>query len=68
MSRTFSIKSGSVESLKVSQRWGCKAKARQMRLIALWLSPEAAAIERVLQCVASGGDDSSVMVITRSTS
>ncbi len=27
MSRTFSIKKGSVESLKLRLRWGCKANA-----------------------------------------
>ena len=40
-----------------------------MRLTALWLTARLAfAIERVLQCVASRGFDSSVLVITRSTS
>jgi hypothetical protein len=32
MSRTFSMNSGPLESLKVSLRWGASAKARQMRL------------------------------------
>src|SRR3712207_6304172 len=32
MSRTFSTNSGSLESLKVSTRCGCSAKARQMGL------------------------------------
>ena len=32
MSRTFSTKSGSVDNLKVPVRWGCKPKARQIRL------------------------------------
>jgi hypothetical protein len=31
MSRTFSTNSGSLESLKVSLRCGCRPKARQMR-------------------------------------
>ena len=35
MSRTFSMNSGSFESLKVSLRCGCKPKARQMRLMAV---------------------------------
>ena len=39
MSRTFSMNSGSFESLNVSLRCGCKAKARQMRLIVLRLKP-----------------------------
>ena len=68
MSRTFSMNSGSVESLKVSARCGCRAKARQIRLTAVWLIPARLAMERVLQCVASGGVASSVSVITRSTS
>jgi hypothetical protein len=38
-----------------------------MRLIALWLIPVAAAIERVDQCVASFGCSSRVVTITRST-
>ena len=44
------------------------AKARQIRLTALWLIPVAAAIERVDQCVAFAGCSSSVFTITRSTS
>jgi len=35
MSRTFSMNSGSFESLNVSTRWGCSAKARQIRLTAV---------------------------------
>src|SRR5712692_9194510 len=67
MSRTFSINSGSRDSLKVSLRWGSRAKARQIRLMALWLIPQRRAINRVLQCVALEGVDSRVRVITRST-
>ena len=67
MSRTFSTNSGSVESLKVSTRCGFKAKARQMRQTAVWLSPVALASERVLQCVASAGVASRVVVTARST-
>ncbi len=54
--RTFSMKSGSLDNLKVSLRCGCKAKARQMRLTVLRLSPACAASEtctpvrRVLRC------------------
>src|SRR5438445_1045531 len=68
MSRTFSIKSGSFDSLNVSVRCGCRAKARQIRLTAVWLRPLVRAIDRVLQCVASRGVDSNVIVTTRSTS
>ena len=39
-----------------------------MRLTVVWLRPERWAMDRVLQCVASLGVDSSVSVITRSTS
>ena len=67
MSRTFSMNSGSVESLNVSTRCGRRANARQIRLIALWLSPTACAIDRLLQCVASTGFVSSVRMMTCST-
>jgi hypothetical protein len=67
MSRTFSTKSGSVESLKVSARCGFRAKARQARRTVVWLSPVARASERVLQCVASVGVASSVVATARST-
>ena len=53
MSRTLSMNSGSVESLKVSARWGCRPKARQMRTTAVCDRPLALAIVRLLQCVAS---------------
>jgi hypothetical protein len=52
MSRTFSMNSGSVESLKVSVRWGCNAKVRYIRWSVLRLRPQACAIDRALQCVA----------------
>ena len=62
------MNSGSFDNLKVSQRWGCRANARQMRPTVAALSPHTRAIERVLQCVASRGIDSRVVVTTRSTS
>src|SRR5262249_7375941 len=61
------MKSGSADSLKVSVRWGCSAKAPQIRCTALRLRPLACAIDRVLQCVASAGVVSRVRVSTRST-
>jgi hypothetical protein len=62
------MNSGSFESWKVSAlRCSYNAKARQMRLTALWLSPQRRAIERVDQCVASRGCVFSVRVSTRST-
>lgn len=39
MSLTLSTNCGSGESLKCSERWGFSPKARQIRLIALWLMP-----------------------------
>jgi len=56
-----------VDELRI-RRCGFSANARQIRLIALWLIPVAAAIDRVDQCVASVGCSSSVLTITRSTS
>lgn len=67
MSRTFSTKNASVESLKFSCRGGFSPKARQMRTMAFWLSPLAWAMVRVLQCVAWAGRVSSVRVMTAST-
>jgi hypothetical protein len=68
MSRTSSMNCGSGESLNASVWCALRPKARQIRLIALWLSPVAAAIDRVDQWVASGGCSASVVTITRSTS
>ena len=67
MSRTFSISSGSGDSLKVSLRWGRSPKARQMRLTVMRLRPVVRASERVLQCVAPGGVVSNVVMTTCST-
>jgi hypothetical protein len=39
---------------------------RQIRPIVLWLKSAALAVERVLQCVSSGGVVSSVLTITAS--
>jgi hypothetical protein len=55
MSRTFSIRSGSVDSLKLSLRCGRKPNARQIRATLLRLRPTRFARDRVLQCVASLG-------------
>src|ERR1039458_580856 len=67
MSRTFSTSCGSVESLKYSLRWGCKPKACQIRCTLVWLSPLVAALDLVLQWVASRGVDSRVFTTTAST-
>lgn len=66
-SRVFSTKSGSVESLNVSVRCGCKPNVFQIRTIADCERPVSAAISRVLQCVAFFGRDVSVFVMTSST-
>ena len=55
MSCTLSTNSGSVESLKVSLRSGCRPKAAQIRRMVVCDRPGAAAIERIDQCVASFG-------------
>ena len=68
MSRTFSINSGSGDSLNVSVRCGCRPKACQMRLIVMRLKPVAFAIPRRLQWVSPRGVVSSVRITTRSTS
>jgi hypothetical protein len=57
----LSTKYGSVDNLKVSQRWGCRPKARQIRDTDDWDRPVSLAIERVDQCVASFGFDSRVL-------
>ena len=53
--------------LEVLAAVGCKPKARQIRCTLVWLSPLVAAIDRVLQCVASRGVDSKVFTTTAST-
>ena len=64
MSRTFSTNCGSVESLNVSVRCGCSENARQMRCTEEADTPDAFAMARVLQCVASAGFVSKVVVTT----
>src|ERR1700751_5754509 len=63
----LSMSSGSGESLKLSLRWGCSPKARQIRLIVIRPSPVAFASSRVLQCVCPRGVLSSVRITTSST-
>src|SRR5207302_10203531 len=65
MSRTFSTKYGSADSLNVSARCGLSPNARQIRPTADWDIPVARAIRRVLQWVALAGLVSSVRVTTR---
>jgi len=61
------MKSGSVESWKVSERWGFRPKARQMRETPMRLMPAFLAMSLVLQRVAPLGRFSSVSTITSST-
>lgn len=49
------------------EQWLCPIESLDL-LTDDWLNRQAGATERVLQCVASAGNDSSVFVITRSTS
>jgi hypothetical protein len=63
----LSTKYGSVDSLKVSERWGCRPKARQIRDTVDWERPSSLAIALVDQCVAFLGVDSSVRFTTAAT-
>ena len=67
MSRTFSTKCGSADSLNVSARCGCRPKAPQMRQMVVCDSPASFAIERSDQWVASAGVVISVRSITPAT-
>jgi hypothetical protein len=67
MSRTFSTNSGSEERLKISARCGFSPKARQTRCTVAGDRPHAAAIERVLQCVAPSGMVSRVRTSSSAT-
>src|SRR6476660_7546780 len=51
MSRTLSTNSGSLESLNVWLRCGCKPNAVHIRRIVVWEKPVSVAIERIDQCV-----------------
>ena len=61
MSRTFSTKNGSVESLKCRWRWGSRPNPRQMRCTVDFESRVWPAIYRTLQCVPPFGFVSSVL-------
>src|SRR4029078_9959375 len=64
MSRTLSTKSGSLDSLNVWLRCGCKPNAAHIRRMVVWEKPVFAAIERIDQCVASAGVVRNVRSIT----
>ena len=63
ISSSFSTNWGSREALKLRTRWGFKPLARQCRETLAALTPNSAAIVRVLQCVAALG----VLWVVRST-
>jgi hypothetical protein len=65
MSSSFSAKAGSLLILKVSTRCGFNPWARQMLLTLASLMPTAAAMVRVLQCVALVGCRRVVTTTTR---
>ena len=58
---------GSLESLNVSERCGCKPKAVQILRIVVCENPVSAAIERIDQCVASLGVERRVRSMTVAT-
>lgn len=64
MSRTWTTKCGSLDSLNVFCRCSLSPKARQMRLIAAGYSPVALVISVVLQWVAFSGTSYKVLRIT----
>ncbi len=55
MSRTFSMKKGSLESLKVSLRWGLTPNRDNQRCTVLFDTPWSSAIRRTLQALALSG-------------
>jgi hypothetical protein len=61
------MKYGSVDSLKVSDRCGCRPNARQIRDTDDCEKPFSFAIDCVDQCVAFFGVDSSVLLTTAAT-
>lgn len=60
------MNSGSLESLKVSSKWGLRPKACQMRTTEFCETPASAAMSRVLQCVAFLGLLSKVLTMISS--
>src|SRR5674476_476268 len=66
-SKTFSVNSGSLDSLNPSARWGLSSKVRQIRPIVDFDKPVRSAIFARDQCVAFAGVDSKVATTTSST-
>ena len=67
MSRTFSMKNGSVDSLKVFARCGLTPNNANQRCTVLLEMPTARPKVRVLQCVAASGVSCSARLITAAT-
>ena len=65
-SRTLATNSGSLDSFHESCLCGANPNARHTRDTIDWLNPRCSAIDRVDQCVASGGVVSNVAVINAS--
>ena len=67
MSRTFSMKNGSVDSWKVRARCGLTPKRESQRCTVLLERPVACPSARVLQCVAVSGVSCNARLITLAT-
>ena len=67
MSRTFSMKNGSVDSLKVCAKCGLTPKRPNQRCTVLLEIPSARPSARVLQCVALSGVCCNARLITLAT-
>ena len=67
MSRTFSMKNGSLDSLKVRCRCGCTPNRSNQRPTVLLETPQRSDIERTVQWVAFGGGDRSAALMTSAT-
>src|SRR4051794_34533969 len=67
MSSTFSAKAGSLERLKVRQRWGCSLWVPQMRWTVLSDRFTALAMARPVQWVVSPGGSALVRASTLAT-
>jgi hypothetical protein len=66
-SRSFSMNQGSVDSLKLRVRWGCRPKSWKKRWTALFETPVSAAMARTVQCVPACGFVVSVLVSRAAT-
>ena len=67
MSRTFSMKNGSVDSLKVFAKCGLTPNKAHQRCTVLLPMPSVRPRVRVLQCVAASGVSCNARLITAAT-